>query len=69
MTLYSLIVAAGCIAFLAFRIIKASSDFPKRVNAAVDVLRACMIQLKDFRDYFDTEIQIKDRLVNDLNML
>ena len=68
-TLYSLIVAAGCIAFLAFRIIKASSDFPKRVNAAVDVLRACMIQLKDFRDYFDTEIQIKDRLVNDLNML
>ena len=68
-SVYSLIVAAGCIAFLIFRVIKANSDFPKRVEASVDKLRTCMVQLKDFRDYFYTEIEIKERLVNDLNML
>jgi len=68
-TLYSLIAAAGCIAFLAFRIIKANSDFPKRIEESVNILRTCMVQLKDFRDYFDAEIETKDRLVNDLNML
>ena len=68
-SLYSLIAAAGCIAFLVFRIIKANSDFPKRVDASVNILMTCMVQLKDFRDYFDAEIETRDRLINDLNML
>ena len=66
---YSLIAAAACIVFLIFRIIKANSDFPKRVEGSVDKLRTCMVQLKDFKNYFDAEIEVKERLVNDLNML
>lgn len=68
-TLYSLIVAAGCLAFLVFRVIKANTDYPRRIDGAVQALRACLIQLRDFRDYFAAEMQQRERLVNDLNML
>ncbi len=68
-SVYSLIVTAACIVFLVIRIIKANSDFPKRVETAVNILRACIMQLRDFRMFFENEIRLKDRLVNDLRML
>lgn len=68
-TIYSLIVTAACLVFLLVRILKANADFPKRVESSVQILRACVFQLRDFRMFFDSEMRLKFRLVNDLRML
>ena len=68
-TVYSLIVTAACIVFLVIRILKANADFPKRVETAVNMLRTCVMQLRDFRMFFESELRLKERLVNDLRML
>lgn len=68
-TVYSLVVTAACIVFLVIRVLKANADFPKRVATAVNMLRTCVMQLRDFRTFFESEIRLKDRLVNDLRML
>ena len=68
-TPYSLIVTALTAGFLAFRIILALKAYPKRVQAAVDNLNACMDEITEFRRCFDEKRSKKDELLSTVEFL
>ena len=68
-TLYSLIVTALAAGFLIFRIARALKAYPKRVQAAIDDLNACMDEIAEFRRYFDEKCAKKDELLSIVEFL
>lgn len=61
-TPYSIIVTALSAGFLVYRSVQAIRAFPKRIQAAVDHLTACMDEITEIRRYFDEQRSKKDEL-------
>lgn len=55
--------------FLVFRVIKCNKDYPARVNAALDALNACMVELADFKQFYSESSAKKDVLQSKLEYL
>jgi len=59
-TLYALVATVLSAGFLVFRVLKALKEYPKRVNAALENLNACMEQIAEFRQNFADNRKKKD---------
>ena len=68
-TPYSLVATALSVGFLIFRIVKANKQFPARVNAALDKLNACMLELADFKQFYSEEKDKKELLESKIEYL
>lgn len=68
-TPYSLVATALALGFLLFNIIKANKEFPARVNAALEQLNACMMELSDFKQYYAEEKDKKGLLESKVEYL
>lgn len=68
-TPYSLAATVLALGFLVFRVLKGNKDYPARVNAAVDTLNACMVELADFRQFYSDSSAKKDVLLSKLEYL
>ncbi|MCR4791789.1 MAG: hypothetical protein K5871_03500 [Lachnospiraceae bacterium] len=68
-TPYSLIATALAVGFLVISIIKANKDFPARVDRAVTQLTACMTELADFKQFYESEKELKAQLDSKLEYL
>ena len=62
-TIYALVATALSIGFLVFRVLKAMKEYPKRVNAALANLNACMEQIAEFRQHFTDSRKKKDDIL------
>ena len=69
LTPYSLIATALSLGFLAIMIIKANKEYPARVNKAVEQLNACMMELADFKQFYNNEKSKKDQLKSKVEYL
>lgn len=63
-TLYALIFTAAALGVLAFRVIKAMQDYPKRVQAAQDALAETMNEIAAFRAYFEENSRKRDDVLS-----
>lgn len=68
-TPYALVATAIAAAFLVFRIIKSNRDYPARINAALEKLNACMVELADFQQFYAESSAKKDALQSKLEYL
>lgn len=68
-TPYSFVATVLSLGFLVFNIMKANKKFPTRVNAAVEKLNACMLELADFKQYYAEEKDKKDQLLSKVEYL
>ena len=68
-TLYALIVTGLSAGFLVFRVLTALKAYPKRVQAAIDNLNACMGEITEFRRYFDEKRSKKGELLSKVEFL
>ncbi len=69
LTPYSLIVTALAAGFLVYRVLQAMKEYPKRVQAALDNLNACMGEITEFRRHFEEERTKKDELLSSVEFL
>ena len=68
-TLYALIVTALAAGFLAFRVIKAIQEYPRRIQAAMNNLNAVMNEIAEFRRYYEDERAKKGELLSVVEFL
>lgn len=68
-TPYSLVATALALGFLVFRIIKASKEYPKRVNQSLECLNNCMNELADFKQFYEENKEKKNKLLGDVEYL
>lgn len=63
-TIYSLVITVAAAGILVFRCIKASKEYPKRVNAALEALARTLSEISDFRQYFEENSKKKDDVLS-----
>ncbi len=63
-SLFSLVVTALCIGFMAVRIIQANKKFPVRVRTAISNLKNCMDEITEFKRYFKEKSDEKQELMS-----
>ena len=68
-TPYSLIATAVALGFLIFMVIKANKGYASRVERAVNQLNACMMELADFKQYYEHEKDKKAQLERKIDYL
>lgn len=68
-TPYSVVATELAVGFLILRIVKANKTFPARVNAAIEELNSCMLELADFKQYYSEEKNKKDILKSKVEYL
>lgn len=68
-TLFALIVTALAAGFLVLRVLKAQKEYPKRIQAAVNNLNACMGEIAEFRRYYEEKRAKKDELLSTVEFL
>lgn len=68
-TIYSLVVTAVALGFLVFNIIKANKEYPKRVNASLQLLNGSMQELGDYIRFFEGNRVKKDTLLSKIEYL
>ncbi len=61
-TIYSLVVTVIAAGVLGFRCYQAMQEYPRRVNAALEKLNACMAEIAEFRQYFAEKRELKNTL-------
>lgn len=61
-TIYSLVVTVIAAGVLGFRCYQAMQEYPRRVNAALEKLNACMAEIAEFRQYFAEKREFKNTL-------
>jgi hypothetical protein len=69
MNLFSLIVTAAALAFLAFNILRANKSYPARIEAGVKNLIETMEQITEFRRYYRQESEKREEIVERLNFI
>lgn len=62
-TLYALVATVLALGFLVYRVLKAIQEYPRRVEAALANLNACMEQLAEFRQNFREQRGKKDDIL------
>lgn len=68
-TPFSLIVTLLSAGFLAFRVVKALKEYPRRIQAAMDRLHACLDEIAEFRRYYQEKRAVKAELLSTLEFL
>lgn len=68
-TIYSLIVTVVAAGFLAFNILKANKEYPARVKASLDVLNQSMMELADYRQFYEESSDKKDVLLSKIEYI
>lgn len=69
MTPYSLIAAVLALGFLVFNIVKANREYPARIEKCVTQLNSCMMELADFKQFYNDEKGKKDQLQSKIEYL
>ncbi|MBD5459854.1 MAG: hypothetical protein HDR26_02765, partial [Lachnospiraceae bacterium] len=69
LTPYSLVATVLAVGFLIFNVVRANKIFPARMNAALEQLNACMLELADFKQYYSEEKEKKDILQSKVEYL
>lgn len=68
-TIYSLVVTVIAAGILGFRCYRAMQEYPRRVNAALEKLNACMAEIAEFRQYFAEKRELKNTLSNKVEFI
>lgn len=68
-TIYSLVVTVIAAGILGFRCYQAMQEYPRRVNAALEKLNACMAEIAEFRQYFAEKRELKNTLSNKVEFI
>lgn len=63
-TLFSLIATALSLGFLVYRVLTASKSFLKRIDDALANLDSCMMEIAEFRNYYEDNRTKKDNLLS-----
>ena len=66
---FAIVFTLGSAVFLLLRILKANKEYPAMVNGYLNELRSTMTEIMQFRQYFKTEMDKKDFLINTIDSL
>lgn len=69
LSLFSLIVTGIAGGFLAYRIVKAVKEYPKRVDAALENLNNVLGEIAEFRRVFEEKLALKDKIISDAEFI